>query len=448
MVTSKVSYAIVTLGRAMVRMMFGTSRTSWITTPWKGGKPDLLACVPKARSYLLKRHTTVIAHSATLAGALSLVALGLTARPGNADRSQAQARSGDSVQMAGASSLDMQPLRMGSKAWTTQVRPAVGDNPLEVKVLPHIIQTAGPNPGPVPLQALPSSSSVPPALPTWDGVGTSGTQSPAPQAQIGLATFSRILAERALGIKSAHPDSPPRARGASRVPFASMALARTKGISSTGPKGTSAGLATAQTQRTTRLSSLGLERVLDHQTIATGSLAPVAPAAGSALGLGLTLQRRPDASGLKLLGVRPGATQYLRWGEKPAPLGRPKPDRTPTFTRASFKQPAPTPVTGGTKSWTSANMPGGNARTFYITGYTATGSRTATGTWPHWGTVAVDRQTIPLGSTVYIQGLGIFHAEDTGGGVIGNHVDVFVNSAAEAYQLTGYRLVSFIPPGQ
>jgi 3D (Asp-Asp-Asp) domain-containing protein len=91
-------------------------------------------------------------------------------------------------------------------------------------------------------------------------------------------------------------------------------------------------------------------------------------------------------------------------------------------------------------------MPGGNARLCWITGYTATGSLTATGTVPHWGTVAVDPTVIPLGSTVYIQGLGVFHAEDTGGAVVGQHIDVFVDSVAEAYQLTGYRLVSFIPP--
>ena len=60
----------------------------------------------------------------------------------------------------------------------------------------------------------------------------------------------------------------------------------------------------------------------------------------------------------------------------------------------------------------------------------------------------MDSSVIPLGSTVYIQGLGVFHAEDTGGAVVGNRVDVFVNSAAEAYQLTGWRLVSFVPPPQ
>jgi 3D (Asp-Asp-Asp) domain-containing protein len=97
-------------------------------------------------------------------------------------------------------------------------------------------------------------------------------------------------------------------------------------------------------------------------------------------------------------------------------------------------------------AWNPARMPGGNAQEYFITGYTATGNLTATGTVPHWGTVAVDSSVIPLGSTVYIQGLGAFHAEDTGSYIVGDHVDVFVNSVAAAYKLTGYRLVSFTPP--
>jgi 3D (Asp-Asp-Asp) domain-containing protein len=54
---------------------------------------------------------------------------------------------------------------------------------------------------------------------------------------------------------------------------------------------------------------------------------------------------------------------------------------------------------------------------------------------------------IPLGSTVYIQGLGVFQAEDTGGAVVGNHIDVFVGSTGEAYAITGQRLVSWTSPG-
>jgi len=42
------------------------------------------------------------------------------------------------------------------------------------------------------------------------------------------------------------------------------------------------------------------------------------------------------------------------------------------------------------------------------------------------GICAVDPNVIPLGSVVFIKGLGIFRAEDTGKGVVGHHIDIFV----------------------
>ena len=93
----------------------------------------------------------------------------------------------------------------------------------------------------------------------------------------------------------------------------------------------------------------------------------------------------------------------------------------------------------------STQWAGSTTATFYLTGYVASGSRTATGTWPHWGTIAVDPRVIPLGTTVYIDGLGYFRAEDTGGGVIGRHIDVFCTSVSQAYGLTGYRAVTYTP---
>lgn len=81
----------------------------------------------------------------------------------------------------------------------------------------------------------------------------------------------------------------------------------------------------------------------------------------------------------------------------------------------------------------------------YVTGYTATGDRTATGTWPRaWSTVAVDPSTIPLGAYLSIGGLGTgFHAEDTGGAIKGCRVDVFLSTDAEAYRITGWRRVAW-----
>ena len=79
----------------------------------------------------------------------------------------------------------------------------------------------------------------------------------------------------------------------------------------------------------------------------------------------------------------------------------------------------------------------------FVTGYLWTGYRTATGVWPRVGlTVAVDPRVIPLGSFLHIDGLaGTRIAQDTGGDVVGAHVDVFVGSVQEAYAITGERRV-------
>ena len=66
------------------------------------------------------------------------------------------------------------------------------------------------------------------------------------------------------------------------------------------------------------------------------------------------------------------------------------------------------------------------------TGYTHTGNRTATGTWPHRGTMAVDRRVIAMGSYGYVPGYGEVHAEDTGGAIRGNRIDLFFNSRGQA----------------
>ena len=47
-------------------------------------------------------------------------------------------------------------------------------------------------------------------------------------------------------------------------------------------------------------------------------------------------------------------------------------------------------------------------------------------------TVAVDPAVIPLGTKIYVEGFGVRVAQDTGGGVRGNHIDIFFNTHAEA----------------
>ena len=58
---------------------------------------------------------------------------------------------------------------------------------------------------------------------------------------------------------------------------------------------------------------------------------------------------------------------------------------------------------------------------------------TATGTTAKANhTIAVDPKVIPYGSTVYIEGLGTFVAEDCGGAIKGNRIDIFYNTHSEA----------------
>ena len=67
------------------------------------------------------------------------------------------------------------------------------------------------------------------------------------------------------------------------------------------------------------------------------------------------------------------------------------------------------------------------------TAYAPTGQRTATGIWPTWGVVATDPSVLPMGTRMTISGLdGTFVAADTGGGVRGAHVDIYMPSYAAA----------------
>jgi 3D (Asp-Asp-Asp) domain-containing protein len=59
---------------------------------------------------------------------------------------------------------------------------------------------------------------------------------------------------------------------------------------------------------------------------------------------------------------------------------------------------------------------------------------TASGLWPTEGVVAVDPRVIPLGSLVWVQGLGIYLAADTGSLVRGAHLDVFSLDYGQALQ--------------
>ena len=58
--------------------------------------------------------------------------------------------------------------------------------------------------------------------------------------------------------------------------------------------------------------------------------------------------------------------------------------------------------------------------------------------------IAVDPNVIPLGSTVYIEGVGYRTAHDTGGAIKGNRIDVLTGSNGESYAVTGDKKVYMV----
>lgn len=98
-------------------------------------------------------------------------------------------------------------------------------------------------------------------------------------------------------------------------------------------------------------------------------------------------------------------------------------------------------VAVGTKETETADSDGesaprsGKKMVVEATAYTSSGgSRTADGSIPRRGIVAVDPSVIPLGTRMYIPGYGYGVARDTGGAVKGNIIDVYMNSESECRQ--------------
>lgn len=78
--------------------------------------------------------------------------------------------------------------------------------------------------------------------------------------------------------------------------------------------------------------------------------------------------------------------------------------------------------------------------TAYTAGYESTGKTpdhpaygiTASGRKVSEGMIAADTSVLPFGTKVWIEGLGVFVVEDTGGDIKGNRIDIYMNDLDEA----------------
>lgn len=124
------------------------------------------------------------------------------------------------------------------------------------------------------------------------------------------------------------------------------------------------------------------------------------------------------------------------------------------------KEPTSKVVHQGTLSYVALSR-GGDSKLYYKQALSVKASAyagdgiTATGTVPKrnpsgLSTIAVDPRVIPLGTKVYVEGYGYAVAEDTGGAIKNNKIDIFMNSTRECYQW-GVRTVNLYVvayPGQ
>lgn len=83
---------------------------------------------------------------------------------------------------------------------------------------------------------------------------------------------------------------------------------------------------------------------------------------------------------------------------------------------------------------------------FVATGYSAndpeqgTNNITATGKQIKKGMIAVDPGIIPLGAKIEIKDMGVFTAEDTGGKIRGNRIDIYFETKSQAERF-GRRII-------
>jgi 3D (Asp-Asp-Asp) domain-containing protein len=186
--------------------------------------------------------------------------------------------------------------------------------------------------------------------------------------------------------------------------------------------GARAQLGVAQTRLATRETALASAL---NDAAATAASLEQSRAARSAYIASLAAERRMTEQQIAAVVDRARAAQ-----EKSAQL-------------TSLRDPATAPVLPSADTSAPATaVTGGRALTVVATGY-ALGGTTSTGLPVGWGVAAVDPSVIPLGSHMTVPGYGEAVAADTGGAIVGDTIDLWFPTTAQA-DAWGRRVVTII----
>ena len=142
--------------------------------------------------------------------------------------------------------------------------------------------------------------------------------------------------------------------------------------------------------------------------------------------------RKADAEARDLAGIRAERVGYLTHLTQREALNTQEIARLDTQALAA--QHSAVQLTGSTPQAalaTPAGLFSGHAFAAVSSGYCLTGT-TATGIPVGWGVAAVDPHVIPLGTHLTIPGYGEAVAADTGSAIIGNRIDLWFPSCAQA----------------
>lgn len=143
-----------------------------------------------------------------------------------------------------------------------------------------------------------------------------------------------------------------------------------------------------------------------------------------------------------LLAIAPKPTPTL--APTPKPTAKPTPKPTPKPARKPTPKPTPKPTakaTTATKDAQGRTLLGSFSLTAYCACYKCCGKQpgspgygiTSSGKKVQEGvTIAADTRVIPMGSRVYIEGVGERIVQDRGGAIKGNRIDIYFASHSDA----------------